>query len=491
MAGLVGQMLDHYKLVEQIGQGGMATVYRALDMKTMQDVALKVLSPTITGEKKFVKRFRREAEIVKQRLNHPNIAPVTAYSQSRGYIYLVMPFIQGQTLYDHMVKTGLTDEEALLWIGQVTDALAYAHKKGVIHRDVKPSNIMITPAGKAVLMDFGLARMAEGTSTLTGSMLMGTPAYVSPEQGKGEKLDHRTDQYSLGVILYQIATSRLPFDSDSPMALVLMHLQELVPRPSRFNKGLKPGVERVILKALAKHPDQRFKSMKELGKAYQAAVKGDPVTWVKEPIEELPHRRTADQVRGLSGVPQRRVPGWLVPLITLPLVAAAVILAIGPDRIFAQSEVEPVRPVEGLAIAGTEEVTPSVIPPTATTAPSTATPASSASCPGLRLIGFSRVGGEVSWTLDNGTTTRLELVDIQPRFPLDNELEQIYFGGEVLIDLTQTEEGEAVEIPASDHTSIDPGELRQFKLAFTWADSQPGYALDLVFNNNCLLQTEW
>jgi len=288
MAGLAGQTLDHYKLVEQVGQGGMATVFRAIDTRSQAEVAIKVLSPTITGDKRFVKRFRREAEIVKQHLKHPHIVPVIAYGQTQGMVYLVMPFIRGETLSDRLIRAGLTEREAALWIGQIADALQFAHRKGVIHRDIKPANIILTDSGEAMLSDFGLAREVEGSGTLTGSMLMGTPAFVSPEQAKGEKLDRRSDQYSLGVILYLISTGRLPFDSDSPMTLVLMHIQNRVPPPRQHNPRLQPAVERVILKSLAKSPDERFEDVASMAKAYQAAIAGDPLKWVEAPTEIVP-----------------------------------------------------------------------------------------------------------------------------------------------------------------------------------------------------------
>ena len=292
MAGLVGKSLDHYRLDEQIGQGGMATVYKAHDTRSGEDVAMKVLSPTITGEKRFVKRFRREAEFVKQKLRHPNIAPVIAYGETEGYVYIVMPFIAGETLSDRLVRKGLTEREANEFVGQICDALYFAHQKKIIHRDIKPANIMIKKSGEAVLMDFGLARHVEGSGRLTGSMLMGTPAFVSPEQAQGKKLDARSDQYSLGVVLYLIATGHLPFDTDSPMALVLMHIQDPVPRPSRLNPGLKPALERVILKTLAKAKDERFKDVAELKRAYQLALGGDPIPWVEAPTEVIPSRTT-------------------------------------------------------------------------------------------------------------------------------------------------------------------------------------------------------
>jgi serine/threonine-protein kinase len=246
MANLTDRMLDHYHLRESIGKGGMATVYRAVDTRTIHNVAVKILSPRMGSERQFLKRFRREAGLVKQRLQHPNIVRVLEYGETQGFIYIVMPLVTGDTMSTRIARGDISVEETSRWVEQVADALEFAHSQGIIHRDIKPSNVIITENGDAMLTDFGLAREVDGTSTLTGSMLMGTPAYISPEQARGEKLDDRSDQYSLGVILYLLATSRLPFDAGSAMGTVMAHLRESVPRPGRFNRDLSLDVENVI-----------------------------------------------------------------------------------------------------------------------------------------------------------------------------------------------------------------------------------------------------
>ena len=282
MASLVGQTLDEYRLVEQVGRGGMATVYRAVNTRTKREVAIKVLSPSISTDKRFIKRFRREGGVVK-RLNHPNILPVDGYGECRGCVYLAMPFMEGETLQERMNRGPLTEHEATRWVRQLASALEFAHRRGVIHRDVKPSNVMIDKRGNALLMDFGLARMVESSNTLTGSMLVGTPAYVSPEQGQGRPVDGRADEYSLGIILFQIATGHLPYEGENPMKTVLMHIQEPIPRPSRFNPAVSAALDAVIMKSLAKEPRDRFPSVGALGKAYLAAKEGKPVSGVAMP----------------------------------------------------------------------------------------------------------------------------------------------------------------------------------------------------------------
>jgi len=497
MAGLVGQTLDHYRLVEQLGQGGMATVYRAQDLRHGVDVAIKVLSPTITGEKRFVRRFRREAEIVKQRLKHPNIVPVLAYGETNGYVYLVMPLVQGETLSERLVRRGLTEQEANLWIGQICDALDFAHKQKVIHRDIKPANIMLTESGEALLMDFGLARDVEGSGKLTGSMLMGTPAFVSPEQAQGKGLDHRSDQYSLGVVLYLIATGHLPFDSESPMALVLMHIQDPVPKPSRFNPTLKPALERVILKTLAKDLEERFKDTAELKRAYHAALAGDSVAWVEAPTELLLARRAAPVGRPAG---RRPFPTWLIPASALPVVALLAVIAFGPGAANEGTQATPTG-LAGLGVA--TRVPASTALPTASPAPTlTPTPVETGACPGLLLITFSKKGDEVSWTIDNTTGSSVQVANLGFDFPGVNPPQTVSLDGEEWLDETELgrilqdmEEGLNPEIPFDKRLDVADGDIRRFAIRFRWTFTEPGlYKLSLEFDSGtgpCKLATEW
>ena len=197
MSGLIGHTLGHYKLLEEVGRGGMATVCRAIDTRNDTEVAIKVLSPTISGDNRFVRRFKREGSLLAS-LNHPNIVPVLGYGDSKGMAYMVMPFIKGVSLQERLERGRISKKERERWITQIANALIFAHNQGIIHRDVKPSNVMIDKSGDALLTDFGLAREVEGSNTLTGSMLLGTPAYMAPEQGRGDLVDARSDQYSFG-----------------------------------------------------------------------------------------------------------------------------------------------------------------------------------------------------------------------------------------------------------------------------------------------------
>lgn len=472
----------------------MATVYRAEDARGREDVAIKVLSPTITGEKRFVRRFRREAEMVKQRLKHPNIVPVIAYGQTQGYVYIAMPMVKGETLSDRLIRKGLTEAEAELWIGQICDALHFAHQKGVIHRDIKPANIMLTDDGQAILMDFGLARDVEGSGRLTGSMLMGTPAFVSPEQAQGKTLDARSDQYSLGVVLYLIATGHLPFDSESPMALVLMHIQDPVPRPSRFNPSLSPALERVIQKTLAKSREERFKDMAQLKRAYQAAMGGDPVNWVEAPTEVLP-QRIATEV----AAPRRPLPAWLIPAVALPLVGILALLAFRSSDAGPGSQSNGIVPLGETTLEPGPTGQPSPILPTDLPEPTLVpTEVAAAACPGLRLIGFNHLGDAVGWTIDNGSGGEVSLASLAFGWPEANKAEQVLLDGQEYLneaDIDSMLAQQSPQMPADERLVVASGQTRSFRMKFRWGIEEVGsYWLTLAFRSGsgiCELTTEW
>ena len=271
ISSIAFQTLGRYHLLEQIGQGGMATVYKAYDPAQDQEVALKVLNPALAQQEAFGDRFRREANVVVQ-LRHPHIVPVNDFGEENGYTYLVMPYLHAGSFADRLGDGPLTLDEAARVLDQVAGALDYAHRRGVVHRDLKPSNILINEQGDSLLADFGLARIHDTSLSLTGSAIIGTPAYISPEQARGEKVDHRSDQYSLGVILYQLSTGQLPFDDETPMAVLIKQISEPLPLPQEVNPQVPDSVQRVILKATAKDPDHRFLSVAEMNEAFQVAL---------------------------------------------------------------------------------------------------------------------------------------------------------------------------------------------------------------------------
>jgi serine/threonine protein kinase len=262
MSWHIGERVGAYTLEKKLGQGGMATVYKAYHEQLDRHVAIKVIHPNFVNDENFVVRFRREAQIV-AKLEHPHIVPVYDYSEQDNQPYLVMKYIEGQTLKDAMQAHSPSMQEISRIMHAVSDALDYAHERGVLHRDIKPSNIMLLGKEETpYLADFGLARLAKaGESTLSADMLLGTPHYISPEQARGSRsLDGRTDVYSLGIVLYEMLVGHVPFTGDTPFAIIHDHIYRPLPKPSLIHADIPERVESVLLKALAKHPDDRYEA---------------------------------------------------------------------------------------------------------------------------------------------------------------------------------------------------------------------------------------
>ncbi len=248
----------------------MASVYLARDQALGREVALKVLSPIVAENQQFLLRFRREARVVAG-LKHPHIVPLEDFGEIEGYAYLAMP-LYPSSLADRMALGAVSLAEAPGLVSQVASALAYAHKQGVVHRDVKPSNILLDHDRNAMLSDFGLAQIQDASVSLTGSAMVGTPAYVSPEQVRGDPVDGRADQYALGIVLFQITTGRLPFVAETPIAVLLKHANEPIPGPSDLNPSIPAAIDQVILTATSKDPDDRFATVSDLAEAFREAV---------------------------------------------------------------------------------------------------------------------------------------------------------------------------------------------------------------------------
>jgi len=268
-----GHQLGPYLVQEQVGKGGMATVFKAYHARLDRNVAIKVIHPAYKDDAGFTARFEREAQIV-AKLEHPGIVPVYDYAEDDGQPYLVMKYVEGQTLRRLLSGGPLPLAEISRIMTAVADALTYAHKQGVLHRDIKPSNIILTADGTPYLTDFGLARIAQaGESTMSTDMILGTPQYISPEQAQGERnLDARTDIYSLGIILYEMVVGRVPFSADTPYAIVHSHIYTAPPQPSEVNPEIPAAVEQVLLKALAKDPADRYASAAEMMRDFQEAL---------------------------------------------------------------------------------------------------------------------------------------------------------------------------------------------------------------------------
>jgi serine/threonine protein kinase len=272
MEDLTGKQFGHYQIVAPLGEGGMAAVYKAYQPSMERYVAIKVLPRHMVTSEEFVLRFRREAKLLAQ-LQHPHILSVFDYGEADGYPYIVMPFVQGGTLSELIQKRSLSLADVRRIITQLGSALSYAHARGMIHRDIKPSNVLIDESNNCLLTDFGLARMVEASIKITTSgTVMGTPAYMSPEQGAGSQIDPRSDIYSLGIILYEMVTGRVPYEAETPVAVVFKHIQDPLPSARKLNPNLPESLELILLKALAKNPDDRYQTAEDFVQAIQKAL---------------------------------------------------------------------------------------------------------------------------------------------------------------------------------------------------------------------------
>ena len=279
---LIGKTLGTCTLEKLIGQGGMGAVYLAQQARPARYVAVKVLLPNVSKNSKeyeaFLVRFRREADVI-AKLEHINIMPIYEYGEQEGLAFLVMPYLAGGSLRDLLAHRGsISLLETATYLDQICSALAYAHAHGVIHRDIKPNNLLIHNDGRLVLADFGIARIMQDTgkavdSTLTSpSIFMGTPNYMAPEMARGGTIDHRVDIYESGIVLFHMLSGRVPFTGDSPLALAMKHLQEPLPRVHDMNPSIPPAVDAVIQKATAKRPEDRFMSALDVASAFRSAI---------------------------------------------------------------------------------------------------------------------------------------------------------------------------------------------------------------------------
>ena len=268
---LIGTTLGHCVIEDLLGQGGMARVYRGRQEHLDRNVAIKVLPPYYAADPAFVERFKLEARAM-ARLSHPHIVTVHDAGEDDGRLYIIMEYVAGGTLKQWMAS-GMTPRDVVRVVSEVASALSYAHSMGIVHRDVKPVNVLLDTNSRAVLSDFGIAKVLETSAALTHAGAgVGTPEYMSPEQCRGAPVDARADIYALGVMLYEMLTGRTPFEADNYTALAHSHIYEPVPAPSRLNPRVSPAVQAVILKALEKDPANRFQKATELAEALEAAV---------------------------------------------------------------------------------------------------------------------------------------------------------------------------------------------------------------------------
>ncbi|MDX2139787.1 MAG: serine/threonine-protein kinase [Chloroflexota bacterium] len=357
---LIGQTLGKTQIVGLLGRGGMATVYKGYQADIDRHVAVKVLPPQPEQDKAFIERFKLEARTI-ARLQHPHILPLYDYGDENGVLYLVTAFATGGSLDDIIKKERLSLTQIERILRQVTTALDYAHRQGIIHRDIKPGNILLDNEGNALLADFGIVKLLTGANTTSGNLtnassVVGTPAYMAPEQANGLPVDGRTDIYALGVVTYEMLTGRQPFSAETPLQLLIKHLTEPPPHLSAMIADTPPALDLVLQRALAKSADDRYQTAAGFADAFAQAISNADTGTLK-----LPQQRTtgstpastaassAPQTAAVSGVVQPpvtgstkvfptdgggtitvvapRTPAWLMTLLVvfLGLVALAVV----------------------------------------------------------------------------------------------------------------------------------------------------------------------
>ena len=321
---------ERYKIERKIGSGGMAEVYLAEDTELEREVAIKILHDRFAQDKEFVERFRREAQSAAG-LQHPNVVSIFDRGEFKDTYFIAMEYVDGPQL-KQLVKGGMGTEDAINFTRQILNAARFAHRKGIVHRDLKPQNVLIDDEGRARVADFGIARAGSSDITGTGSV-MGTAQYLSPEQAQGKETTAKSDLYSIGVILYEALTGRVPFDGDSAVAVALKQVSETPRRPSAVNPDVPPALDAVVMRALAKDPEARFKDADAFIKALDAAEKApdsprpeDTAAFaaVSPEGDHTDVRDSSDEYRERRRLPWR----WIILALLVAAVAGLVAFAL-------------------------------------------------------------------------------------------------------------------------------------------------------------------
>ena len=325
------KLSNRYLIEEMLGQGGMSAVYKATDPNLRRVVAVKMIHTHLSDNPDFVKRFEEEAASVAQ-LRHSGIIQVYDFNQDDDVYYMVLEFVPGETIQDHLKRLNennrrLPVNKVMEYMANICDAVDYAHQRGMIHRDIKPANIMLNTQGQVILMDFGIAKIVGGQRHTATGAVVGTAMYMSPEQIRGERPDRRSDIYSLGVTLFEMVSGQPPFQADSAMTLMMMHVNDPVPDPRKLNPEVPEELIAVINKALAKNPNDRYQTAAEMGSALRKALgRVGSGTSVEMPaagatmLEEMPSM-PADNATAMEEVPSHTYEGTVVdsaPLSSIP-----------------------------------------------------------------------------------------------------------------------------------------------------------------------------
>jgi len=308
-----------YQIIEELGKGGMGKVYKAHDTEIKEKVALKLLKPEVAADKKTIERFQNELKFARK-VSHRNVCRMYDLNKEEGSYYITMEYVPGEDLKSSIIRMGpLSAGKAIFIAKQVCEGLAEAHELGVVHRDLKPQNIMIDKKGNARIMDFGIARSVTGKGITGAGVMIGTPEYMSPEQVEGKEVDQRSDIYSLGVILYEMATGRVPFEGETPLSIAVMHKTEIPKEPREINTQIPEDLSRVILRCMEKDKEKRYQSAGEVRSELEKIEKGIPTT-----ERVVPKRKpiTSKDITVTFGLKKLFIPA----LVIVALVIAAVII---------------------------------------------------------------------------------------------------------------------------------------------------------------------
>src|ERR687892_807369 len=329
---LIGTVFDgRYRIVRKLGAGGMADVYLAEDQELGRRVAIKILNDRHAADDSFIERFRREAKNAAG-LSHPNIVSIYDRGEAEGTYYIAMEFLDGRSLKELIVSRGPAPVNvAIEYARQILDALRFAHRNGIVHRDIKPHNVIVDAEGRVKVTDFGIARAGTSQMTEVGSII-GTAQYLSPEQAKGAPVDQTSDLYSVGIVLYELLTGKVPFSGDSPVEIAMKHISAAPEPPSTLRADIPPDLDKIVLRALAKTPEQRYRNAEEMDRDLLRVAQGVAVSRETEeaatmvmrapPTLVAPPRAPAEVLYEYEE-PRRGRPVWPWVLVLLLLLAAA------------------------------------------------------------------------------------------------------------------------------------------------------------------------